>query len=454
MSRVVVVGLGPAGPDLVTPATSDLIERAERRFLRTTRHPAATVVDGATSFDAVYESADSFDEVYATIVERLVAAAEHGEVLYAVPGSPRVLERSVEWLLADDRVETVVHPAMSFLDVAWARLGIDPVEDGVRLVDGHRFITEAAGDRGPMLVAHTHARHVLSDIKLAVDDEPDAPVVVLQRLGLPDEHVVEVPWSELDRSFEPDHLTCLYLPELAAPVGREVVRLWELVRTLRLECPWDREQTHQSLRPHLVEETHEVLEAIDHLDPDRDDLVGMEHLEEELGDLLFQVVIHSVLAAETGSFDLSDVARGIHDKLHDRHPHVFGEVAASSAAEVVGAWEQNKREEKGRASVMDGIPAGLPALHLAAKVLRKAGAVGLDTPDSATVVGGLTVELSALRDPDAVDEERLGELLLSVTALARSAGVDAEGALRVAAGRLRDQVREMEALASDDEVPR
>ncbi|MEO1064607.1 MAG: MazG family protein [Actinomycetota bacterium] len=444
MSRVVVVGLGPADADLITPATAALIAAAEHRFLRTRRHPAAAVVDGATTFDDVYDSADSFDEVYATIVERLVAAAtEHGEVLYAVPGSPRVLERSVEQLLDDDRVETVVHPAMSFLDVVWARLGIDPVETGVRLVDGHRFITEAAGDRGPLLVAHAHARHVLSDIKLAVDDEPDAPVVVLQRLGLPDERVIEVPWAELDRSFEPDHLTCLYVPELAAPVGREVVRLWELVRTLRLECPWDREQTHHTLRPHLLEEAHEVLEAIDRLDPDGEDLAGMDHLEEELGDLLFQVVIHSVLGAETGSFDLSDVARGIHDKLHARHPHVFGDVSAASADEVVGTWEQAKRDEKGRASVMDGIPAGLPALHLAGKVLRKAGAVGLDAPDAATIIGGLTVDLSSLRDPDALDDERLGELLLAVTALARSAGIDAEGALRVAAGRLRDEVRGM-----------
>ncbi|MEM9711567.1 MAG: SAM-dependent methyltransferase, partial [Actinomycetota bacterium] len=295
MSRVVVVGLGPADVDLLTPATTRLIGAADHRFLRTTRHPAASVLAGATSFDDVYESADSFDEVYATIVDRLVAAADrHGEVLYAVPGSPRVLERTVEWLVADDRVETVVHPAMSFLDVAWARLGIDPVEEGVRLVDGHRFVTEAAGDRGPMLVAHAHARHVLSDIKLAVDDEPDAPVVVLQRLGLPDERITEVPWSELDRSLEPDHLTCLYLPELGAPVGREVVRLWELTRTLRIECPWDREQTHHSLREHLLEEAHETLEAIDGLDPDEPAPAQLDHLEEELGDLLFQVMIHSV----------------------------------------------------------------------------------------------------------------------------------------------------------------
>mgnify|MGYP001791767022 CR=1 FL=1 len=444
-----MVGLGPADVDLLTPATTRLIGAADHRFLRTTHHPAASVLAGATSFDDVYESADSFDEVYATIVDRLVAAADrHGEVLYAVPGSPRVLERTVEWLVADDRVETVVHPAMSFLDVAWARLGIDPVEEGVRLVAGHRFVTEAAGDRGPMLVAHAHARHVLSDIKLAVDDEPDAPVVVLQRLGLPDERITEVPWSELDRSLEPDHLTCLYLPELGAPVGREVVRLWELTRTLRIECPWDREQTHHSLREHLLEEAHETLEAIDGLDPDEPAPAQLDHLEEELGDLLFQVMIHSVLAAETGAFDLSDVARGIHDKLWARHPHVFGDAVVESDAELVRNWEHLKRQEKQRDSILDGIPVALPALQRAAKVLRKGARVGLDAPDPPTILGGLQVELSALRDPDTLDEERLGELLLSVVALAATADIDPEVALRTATGRLADHVRSVEGGAT------
>ncbi|MEM9034830.1 MAG: MazG family protein [Actinomycetota bacterium] len=450
MSRVVVVGLGPADAGLVTPATTRLIADASRRFLRTTRHPAAEVVPDAVSFDEIYERADSFDDVYAEIVERLVAAAdEHGEVLYAVPGSPLVLERAVERLRADDRVETVVHPAMSFLDVAWARLGIDPVELGVRLVDGHRFAVEAAGERGPMLVAHTHARHVLSDIKLAVEDEPERPVLLLQRLGLPDEHVAEVAWADLDRSVDPDHLTCLWIPELAAPIGREVVRLWELSRTLREECPWDREQTHRSLRPSLIEEAHEVLEAIDALG---DDDEGVEHLEEELGDLLFQVMIHSVLAAERGAFDLSDVARGIHDKLYSRHPHVFGDVEVESQDAIVGNWERIKRAEKSRESLLEGIPAALPALQLAAKVLGKIGKAGIAPADAATLVGGLSVEVSSLRDPDALDEERLGELLLTLVTLSRVVGVDAEAALRASTARLGDQFRIAEALAREDGI--
>jgi len=260
-------------------------------------------------------------------------------------------------------VEAEILPALSFLDLAWARLRVDPVALGARLVDGRRFEESAAGERGPLLVGQCDQLHVLSEIKLTVDDGP--PVVVLQRLGLPDESVRTVAWDDLDRDVVPDHLTSLWIPALAEPVAGEVARFHELVRRLRAECPWDREQTHASLTRHLLEETYEVLEAIDHLDEDTGR--GFEALEEELGDLLFQVVFHSVLAAEAGQFTLADVTRGIHDKLRARHPHVFEPGApATDVAQLAVDWERRKVVEKGRASVMDGIPLALPALTLLA----------------------------------------------------------------------------------------
>lgn len=418
--RVVVVGLGPAGADLLTAGTVAALERVPHRFLRTRRHPAAEAVADATSFDDLYETAESFELVYASIVEAVVAAAtEHGEVLYAVPGSPVVAERAVELLLADVRVEVDVLPALSFLDLAWARLGVDPVALGARLVDGRRFEVEAAGERGPLLVGQCDQPHVLSAIKLSIDEGPDE-VVVLQRLGLADESVRTVAWDDLDRDVEPDHLTSLWIPELAEPVAAELTRFHELVRTLRAECPWDREQTHASLTRHLLEETYEVLEALDHVDEETG--AGFEHLEEELGDLLFQVVFHSVLAAEEGQFTLADVARGIHDKLRDRHPHVFGPHSGEhDAAQLATEWERRKVVEKGRGSVMDGIPTALPALAYAAKVQKKAASQGVDWR---TLPG---IEPSSL-------EARLLELVDE----ARTAGDDAETALRAATTRLRD----------------
>ncbi|MGH9094136.1 MAG: SAM-dependent methyltransferase, partial [Acidimicrobiales bacterium] len=261
------MGLGPGDPSLLTAETLAAIERIATRFVRTERHPSARAVAPAESFDAVYETAETLDDVYRTIAELVAAAARReapGEVLYAVPGSPLVAEQTVSLLLADPDVDVRLLPALSFLDLAWARLGIDPVAAGVKLVDGHRFAVEAAGQTGPLLVAQCDSPMVLSDIKLVVEDGP--VVTVLQRLGLPDEQVASVPWAELDRAFEPDHLTCLWIPALAEPVAAEVTRFAELTRTLRARCPWDRAQTHQSLTRHLIEEAYEVVEAIDELD--------------------------------------------------------------------------------------------------------------------------------------------------------------------------------------------
>ena len=443
-ARVVVVGLGPAGPELLTAEAAAAIARVPRRWLRTARHPAASAVPDASTFDGVYESAATFDEVYAGIVDALAeAAAEHGEVLYAVPGSPVVGERSVELLLADGRVDVELVTGLSFLDLAWVRLGVDPLAVGARLVDGRRFAVEAAGERGPLLVAQCDAPHVLSEIKLAVDDAPDDPVTVLQRLGLPDESVWQVLWADLDRAVAPDHLTSLWIPSLAAPVGGELVRFAELVRTLRDRCPWDREQTHQTLTRHLLEETYEVLEAIEALPG----AAAMGHLEEELGDLLFQVVFHATLATEEGAFTLADVARGIHDKLVQRHPHVFGTVEAETADRVMANWEQIKKAEKGRASLMDGIPGDLPSLLYAHKVQRKAASVGFDWPGVGDVYPKVAEELAEVQaDPG---PEELGDLLFAVVNVARHLGVDPEAALRGATAKFRDRFAAVERLADE-----
>ncbi|HWE54377.1 MAG TPA: nucleoside triphosphate pyrophosphohydrolase [Acidimicrobiales bacterium] len=439
------MGLGPGDPSLVSTAVSDVVATVPVRFVRTTRHPSAHLVAPAASFDEFYEQSASIDAVYTGIVDRLAAASEeHGTVIYAVPGSPYVAERTVELLRTDGRMAVAVVPSLSFLDLAWDRLGIDPMDSGVRLIDGHLFAAGTAGQAGPFLVGQCDSRMVLSELKLTIDDGPR--VTVLQRLGLPDESVFEVGWSELDRSFEPDHLTSVWIPRLAAPVAAEFVRFAALVRTLRAECPWDRTQTHQSLTRHLIEETYEVLDAIAALSDDE----GYADLEEELGDLLFQVAFHATLAAEAGQFDLADVARGIHDKLVDRHPHVFG-----PPGQPVPNWEEQKKAEKGRASVMDGVPGHLPSLLYAFKMQSKAASVGFDWQRAAQVWPKLSEELDELRaaiseepaDERAVNEE-LGDVLFTVVNLARHLGVDPESSLRASAGKFRSRFTAMEALAA------
>ena len=467
--HVVVVGLGPAGDDLMGGGAADLLGDRSRLWLRTRRHPAASALEDVRSFDDVYDAADTFDEVYDAIVEQLVGEAEAvapEPVVYAVPGSPLVAERTVDLLRADARIDVTIVPALSFLDLAWLALGVDPLGEGVRLVDASEFAATAAAERGPFLVAQCWSRHLLSEVKLALPDDGTAlpRPVLLHHLGLGDEVVAEVDWWELDRTVEPDHLTSLYVPRLASPggaaAGVQVARLVELMDTLREECPWDRAQDHESLMPHLVEESYEVLDALSALADAPDRTGAYAHLEEELGDLLFQIVFHARLAAEVGAFDLAGVAEAVHDKLVHRHPHVFADVVADDPDQVVANWEEIKKDEKGRASVTDGIPAALPALVFTSKLARKARAVGVEPYDPKAAPHAVS-ELTALAqvaeratpqadDPLATDardvERRVGDLLFAVVSLAQRVGVDAEQALRDRAMTLRGDIRRAEGV--------
>lgn len=183
-------------------------------------------------------------------------------------------------------------------------------------------------------------------------------------------------------------------------MSTELDRLVEVMARLRAECPWTRQQTHESLRPYLLEEAYETLEALDSGDPD--------HLREELGDLLMQVVIHAAVAEE---FDIEDVARGIADKLVHRNPHVFADGTASTPEEVDAAWQRLKAESKQRTSPLDGLPANLPALLFADKVIGRTGPIAVEP----------------------ISAEDLGEQLFALVARARASGLDPEHALRTTA---------------------
>ena len=466
MSRpvVTVVGLGPGPVGLVTQETIEAISSSTTRFVRTTRHPSATLVGSAVSFDDEYERHDTFAEVYAAIAARVAdAALKNGSALYAVPGSPGVLEDGVRRLLADERLEVRVLSAVSFLDLAWLRLGIDPVDAGVRLVDAHRFAESAANSAGPFLVAQCHADWVLSEIKLAHESaRGDERVTVLHHLGLADERVLETTWDDLDRlershGLVVDHLTSLYVPQLAEPVAGEMARLHALARTLREQCPWDREQTHASLVRYLIEETYEVVDALNALD--EDDPSTDEALIEELGDLLYQIEFHTTIAEQQGRFSLADVARTTHEKLVRRHPHVFGDVQATNAGEVVTTWDEIKRAERAAKIVDDapdffaGVSRAAPSLSLAQKLQKRAAEVGFDWPDVHGASAKLDEEIGELRvaaqsgDPAVVRME-LGDVLFSVVNVARKLGLDAETALRDAADKFVARFTRVQQLAA------
>ncbi|HZP90571.1 MAG TPA: nucleoside triphosphate pyrophosphohydrolase [Actinomycetota bacterium] len=226
-----------------------------------------------------------------------------------------------------------------------------------------------------------------------------------------------------------------HVPRGPVPSSEHGERLLDLVRVMaRLRgpggCPWDREQTHRTLARHLLEETHEVLDAIDADDRDR--------LREELGDVLLQVAFHAQMASEEGAWDVDDVARGIIEKLIRRHPHVFGDVRVSGADEVLVNWERIKAEEKGEHGLEDDIPSTLPALARAAKVQRRAAGRGFAWRSRRSALEALREEVEELEraadaeragDPEGAERE-IGDVLFAAVAVARTLGVDAESALR------------------------
>jgi tetrapyrrole methylase family protein/MazG family protein len=459
VGAVVVIGLGPAGTDHLLPAARAALERIPVRYARTARHPAVAELAAQgialTALDHCYDGAATLDGAYTAIVRTLAGAArEHGEVAYAVPGNPAVAERTPGLLRAEGLDVTVV-PGLSFAELAWARLGVDPMQ-GATLVDGRDLPRALAGASGRLLVCQVDSPLVLSDCKLALLDHLDGAteVTVLQRLGLPGEAVTRVALEDLDRAVVPDHLTALYVDTGEQVIAGELAALYAIVERLRGPggCPWDAAQTHHSLARHCLEEAYEVVEAIERLPLDAPgggepiDAGDYDALRDELGDLLFQVFIHAALAAEAGAFTIADVAAGIHDKLVRRHPHVFGDVEVAGAGEVIANWEQIKKAEQGSGSVVDEVPASLPSLLYAAKLVRKAESVGLDAAGLVAEPAGAAARLAAL--PATTGAEAVlavGDVLAAVAAAARAVDVDAEVALRGWATRLRDRIRAHEA---------
>jgi tetrapyrrole methylase family protein/MazG family protein len=220
----------------------------------------------------------------------------------------------------------------------------------------------------------------------------------------------------------------------------EFTTLLDIIARLRAPdgCPWDREQTHVSLKPNLLEECYEALEAIDEADDRK--------LCEELGDILMQIALHSQMGREDGHFSMGDVLQSINTKLIRRHPHVFGDTRVSGARDVIANWEAIKREEKGTASVLDGLPKGMPALAFSQAMQRRAARLGFDWKEIEGVIDKLGEEVQELRD-SATHEERVrefGDMLFALVNVARWMDVESEEALHMASRRFDRRFRHME----------
>ncbi|TNJ62547.1 nucleoside triphosphate pyrophosphohydrolase [Paenibacillus hemerocallicola] len=447
MSRsITVVGLGSGDENQLTLGVWKTLQAADPVYVRTDKHPVVDYLRAngiaVCSFDGLYESRPSFAEVYAAIVEQLLelARTSQRDVVYAVPGHPMVAESTTRLLrerCAGEGVDLAVVGGESFLDQAFSRFGFDPIE-GFALFDATALPASGAGlePRMHTLIAQVYDTNTASDAKLFLMNvlADDHEVVVGHELGIAGrERIVRVPLYELDRIEGYGNLSLVWVPrtEEEAVRNRTFERLREIVDILRSPdgCPWDREQTHASIRKNLIEETYEVLETIDDDDPGA--------MCEELGDLLLQIMLHSQMEAETGAFDVYDVIAGLNDKLIRRHPHVFGELGANDADEALRNWNEMKAEEKRskgidveQLSVLAGVPRDLPGLMKAYKLQKKAAQVGFDWERTEEVYAKIEEELAELKE--ASDDERtgeLGDLLFAVVNLARFLRIDPEEAL-------------------------
>lgn len=463
MGTVTIVGLGPGAAGNLSVETMALLTGGAQVILRTAVHPTVAELQKQgvkfTSCDSFYEEGSSFEEVYDRVVKHVLAAAQGGDVVYTVPGSPLVAERTVVLLREQAKacgVKLVIKPAMSFLDLAYVELGIDPIA-GLRIIDAQDF--GAIGEAGnyPLMITQVYSQLVASDLKLALMDalDDDYEVYFLRNLGLPDEECRPVKLYELDRQAHIDHLTSVYVPpeaacdapqgviefgDAAAETADELVDnsgyddfdinpLTDVMKVLREPggCPWDREQTHSTIRSNMIEEVYEFLEAVDN-----NDVAGMR---EELGDVLMQVAFHARMAQEAGLFDLQDVIDEVVDKLVRRHPHVFGSTEVHGSDEVLRNWEAIKKQEKTeRTHVLDGVSQGLPALLRAYKLQGKAAKVGFDWDNADAVWNKVEEELGELREAiaagdKAAAESELGDVLFAVVNYARHNKIEPEAAL-------------------------
>lgn len=453
--RIEVIGLGAGDLEQMPLGVyRKLTDYQGEVFVRTLDHPVIEALYGEGvefhSFDALYEESEQFKNVYEKIAAILLQAAQEGPVLYAVPGHPMLAEKTVQLLLEQEQVEIEVLGGQSYLDDLFTVLQIDPIE-GFQFVDGTAFQREELNYRHHLVFCQVYDAFVASEVKLTLlEDLPaDYEVVIVEAAGTKSEKKLCVQLEDLDRVMKMSNLTSVYVP----PVSEEFLthdfsKLRAVIRTLRGEngCPWDRKQTHESLRHYAMEEVYELIDAINREDDDA--------IIEELGDVLLQVLLHSQIGEDNGYFSVDDVIKGIHDKMIHRHPHVFGQEGEGPYK----SWDELKREEKPvdeAEQLMDDVITEGPSLMVAYQLQKKAAKVGFDWDDVQAVWEKFEEEkqefTEAVRAKDMVEmENELGDILFVLANIARHYDIQPEVALAKTNHKFISRIHAMERHAFEN----
>lgn len=432
MNKVTVVSLGPGSRRLLTLGAIEEMERAEKLVLRTEKCDAAAYLrEKGISFDTLddlHEACEDFDELAEAAVKRLLTLAEKGPVCYAVLDAGA--DETVRLLRARAAAEILPGVPLSAPFQAAA-----PQEKLEIQTAGSLEIT---GMQNPLLILELDSRMLAGDCKLALLEwyDQDQPVLFFPPAETAARESREIRLCELDRQKKYDH-TCAALLPAQALTERKRFDFYDLVRVLAMlrgegGCPWDQEQTHESLRKYLIEEAYETAAAIDEED--------WAHVADELGDVLLQVAFQANIGRQYGTFELGDVTTAICRKMISRHRHIFGGDRCETAEDVAANWEKIKKAERGyetQGQVLQGVSRGLPPLMRAEKVQKKARDVGFDWDDPKDALAKVHEEAEEVSQ--ALDEdnprhlqEEVGDLFFACVNASRLSGVDAETALQQA----------------------
>lgn len=463
MNIITIVGMGPGGEDYLNIKAFKELTSGKNVFLRTEKHPVVNylVENGMKykSFDYIYDSSESFDVTYELIAAEIVSIANKTPVVYAVPGNPFVAEKTVSLICEKypKHLIEIVH-GTSFIDAMITALKYDPVS-GVEIVDGLKIQNEILNPKRDRIIIQVYDQLTASQVKLSLMDryEDFHKVYIVRAAGIPkQEEIKRVSLCELDYSENIfDHLTSIFVPST-----KEKIYTFEdlqgIMKQLRSEsgCPWDREQTHESIAKHLVEEAYEVIDAINNQDD--------ESLVDELGDVLLQVVFHATMANEDGYFSINDIINGICEKMIRRHPHVFSDVSVSDSDEVLVNWQAIKDKEKNNDKIyeaMNSISKSSPALIRSQKVQKIASNVGFDWKNVIDALDKIDEELQEFKIEIMTNkletiEEELGDLLMIIANVSRLLKIDAELALSKAIDKFIRRFRYIEEqMAAENQVP-
>lgn len=435
-----IIGLGPGAPEALTIGAVKALKECDNIFFRTEKHPTVDYLKGEgiafETCDAFYESSDSFDEVYSRIAGQIIEKhKELGDIIYAVPGHPLVAEKSVFNLIDlcnEEKIEYKLLPAVSFVDAMMDSLKIDPIE-GLKIIDAFDMDNQILDKRIGTIITQVYNNLIASEVKIKLCEyyNDETEIIYCRAAGIVgEESIRRIPLYELDMQEDIDYLTSVYVPR-DIENKKDIYDLIDIIDDLRGEdgCPWDREQTHESLKRALIEESYEVIDAIDKEDDNA--------IIEELGDVLLQVVFHAAIGKDDGYFNLGDIIESICNKMIFRHPHVFGDVKAENSNEVVTNWEELKKQEKGLTTVteqLDEIARALPALIRASKVQNKAKKVGFDWDNVEDAAKKVEEELNEVLEVYKTGNgvritEEIGDLLFSCVNVARFLNVNEEEAL-------------------------